>query len=604
MQETLLEYYERELSVLRQLGQEFAQAYPKVAGRLLLEPNKCEDPHVERLIQAFAFLAARVHLKIDDEFPQITDALLGMLYPHYLAPIPSMSIVEFVLDPEQGKLTSGYVLPSGTQLYSRPIDGTQCRFRTCYSTTLWPITLTSVKVQPADRALPGGKPGAIMKLELHAQGGLTFNDLQVDQLRFYLSGEASPAYALYELLVNHTVEVRCRAVGGKPGEKPIVLSVGCLRPVGFGMEEGVLPYPPQALLGYRLLHEYFTFPQKFLFVELGGLQKAVKAGMGSKLEIEILLDQPPRADYIPTAETFRLGCTPVVNLFTQQAEPIRLDQTQHEYRVIPEVRRPLANEIYSIDAVSLLSGDKATVRPVQPIYSLKHTREAREQSAFWYQTRRPSDRKGDAGSEVYLSLVDLEMDPTLPAGDTLMVSTTCTNRGLTGRMVVDDVRGDFELEKAAPVARIRALVKPTQPLQPPLGGEKQWRLISHLSLNYLSLGEGSPQALQEILRLYDFSDSSVVHQQIEGIRAVSSRRVTRRPTSLGWNGFCRGMEVTIEFDENKYVGSSVYLFASVLENFLGLYASLNSFTQCVARTQQRERPLKQWPPRAGEQILI
>jgi type VI secretion system protein ImpG len=317
-----------------------------------------------------------------------------------------------------------------------------------------------------------------------------------------------------------------------------------------------------------------------------------------------MLDQPPRSDYIPTTETFRLGCTPVVNLFTQQAEPIRLDQTQHEYRVVPEVRRPLANEIYSIDAVSLVSGDKGTVRPVHPIYSLKHTRVDLDQSAFWYHTRRPSDRKADEGTEVYVSLVDLALDPTVPAGDTLILSTTCTNRGLTSRLAVDDPRGDFELEKAAPVARIRALVKPTQPLQPPLGGETQWRLISHLSLNYLSLGEGSPQALQEILRLYDFSDSSVVHQQIEGITRVSSRRVTRRPASMGWNGFCRGMEVTIEFDENKYVGSSVYLFASVLENFFGLYASLNSFTQCVARTQQRERPLKQWPPRAGEQVLI
>lgn len=471
MQDTLLKYYERELSVLRQLGQEFAQSYPKVAGRLLLEPNKCEDPHVERLIQAFAFLAARVHLKIDDEFPEITDALLGMLYPHYLAPIPAMSVVEFVLDPEQGKLTSGYVLPAGTQLYSRPIDGTQCRFRTCYPMTLWPITLTAVKVQPAERALPGGKPGAVLKLELHSQGGLTFKDLQVDQLRFYLNGEAPLAYALYELLMNHTYEVRCRAAGGKPGEKPVVLQPGCLRPVGFGMDEGLLPYPSQALLGYRLLQEYFTFPQKFLFVELGGLQRVAKSATSNKLEIEIILDQPPRPDYMPTTENFRLGCAPVVNLFTQTAEPIRLDQTQHEYRVIPEVRRPLANEIYSIDAMSLVSGDKETVRPVQPIYSLKHTRVDREQSAFWYQTRRPSDRKGDTGTEVYVSLVDLDLDPTVPAGDTLMISTTCTNRGLPGRLAMDDPRGDFELEKAAPVARIRALVKPTQPLQPPLGGD-------------------------------------------------------------------------------------------------------------------------------------
>jgi type VI secretion system protein ImpG len=406
------------------------------------------------------------------------------------------------------------------------------------------------------------------------------------------------------MLLNRTYEVRCRPAGGRLSDKPIILPTDCLRPVGFGIDEGLLPYPPQALLGYRLLQEYFTFPQKFLFVELSGLQKAVRAGIGNKLEVEIVLSQPLRSDQVMSTDTFRLGCAPVVNLFTQPAEPIRLDQTQHEYRVIPDVRRPLANEIYSIDAVSLVAGDKETVRPVQPIYSLKHTRPDREQSAFWYQTRKPSDRKNDKGTEVYVSLVDLELNPKVPAGDTVTLSTTCTNRELPGRLSVDDPRGDFELEKAAPVARIRALVKPTKPVQPPLGGEIQWRLISHLSLNYLSLSEGGPQVLQEILRLYDFSDSSVVQQQIEGITRVSSRRVTRRPATMGWSGFCRGMEVTMEFDENKYVGSSVYLFASVLEKFLGLYASLNSFTQLVARTQQRERPIKQWPPRAGEQILI
>ena len=604
MQEALLEYYERELSILRQLGQEFSQAYPKVAGRLMLEPNKCEDPHVERLVQAFAFLAARVHLKIDDGFPETTDALLGMLYPHYLAPVPSMSVVEFVLDPEQGKLTSGYHISPGTQLYSRPIDGTQCRFRTCYPMTLWPIILASVKIQPADRALPGGRPGTLLKLELHTQSGLTFKDLQVDRLRFFLHGEAPLAYALYELLLNHAHEVRCRPVGAKADEKPIVLPAGCLRPVGFGIDEGMLPYPSHALHGYRLVQEYFTFPQKFLFVEIGDLHRVAKAVSANKLEVTIVLDQAPRSDQTINTDTFRLGCVPVVNLFTQPAEPIRLDHTQHAYRVIPDIRRPLANEIYSIDTVALVSGDKETVRPVQPIYSLKHTRPDHEQSAFWYQTRKPSDRKNDKGSEVYVSLVDLELNPKVPAGDTVTLSTTCTNRELPGRLSVDEARGDFELEKAAPVSRIRALIKPTQPMQPPLGGEIQWRLISHLSLNYLSLGEGGSQALQEILRLYDFSGSSVVQQQIEGIIKVTSRRITRRPATMGWSGFCRGMEVTMEFDENKYVGSSVYLFASVLEKFLGLYASLNSFTQLVARTQQRERPIKLWPPRGGEQILI
>jgi len=212
-----------------------------------------------------------------------------------------------------------------------------------------------------------------------------------------------------------------------------------------------------------------------------------------------------------------------------------------------------------------------------------------------------------------LSLVDFSFQPTLPPLETLTVHTTCTNRDLPGRLPFGGdtrrlpspgERGDFELEGAAPLLSIRCLKKPTETARPPLRRGAQWRLISHLSLNYLSICEGGRDALQEILKLYDFSDSAVVRQHIAGITEVTSRRAVGRPGSMPWNGFCRGMEVTIQFDEEKYVGSGVFLFASVLEKFLGLYASLNSFTQLVATTQQREEPLRQWPPRAGEQILL
>jgi type VI secretion system protein ImpG len=374
--------------------------------------------------------------------------------------------------------------------------------------------------------------------------------------------------------------------------------------VGFGTDEGLLPYPSHALLGYRLLQEYFSFPQKFLFVDLVDLQSVLRNDPSNTLEVLIVLDQTPRSDQVVTAANFRLGCTPVVNLFDQIAEPIRLDHTQHEYRVVPDVRRPLANEVYAIDEVVVTSPHDERVRPVHPIYSLKHIRPEDEQSAFWYATRKPSERKGDDGTELSLALVDMKFDPTVPAAETLTVRTTCTNRNLPSKLSINDTRGDFELERAAPIRRIRSLVKPTPSFSPPLNGQSQWRLISHLSLNYLSLADGGPKALQELLRLYDFSDSAVVRQQIEGVTNVAIQRVARRPSSMGWNGFCRGVEVTIEFDEDKYVGSGVYLFASVLEKFLGLYASLNSFTQLIARTRQREKPLKQWPPRAGEQILL
>lgn len=605
MQESLLEYYERELTVIRRLAREFAEAYPKVAGRLLLEPDKCEDPHVERLIEAFAFLAARVHRKIDDEFPEITRALLGILYPQYLAPVPSMSVVEFMLDPQQGTLTSGYPIASGTQLYSKPIDGAQCRFRTCYPVTLWPIHVISARFEAADAAVLGAKAAALIRVELRCQGGMSLRELQVDRLRFYLHGESQLVYPLYELLLNNVREVRVQSGKAKtawtgtasPSDQP-------LRAVGFGKDEGMLPYPSHALLGYRLLQEYFTFPQKFLFIDLVGLEQVGREGASDRLEVQILLDRAPRSDQSISADTFRLGCAPVVNLFEQIAEPIRLDHVQHEYLVIPDVRWPRANEVYAITGVTLTSPQVDAVRRVQPIYSAQETRIGEGASAFWYATRKPSERKGDGGTDMYLCLVDSKLDPTLPAAETLNITTTCTNRDLPETLPVDDRRGDFELEGAAPVSRIRSLVKPTPMLRPPLSGETQWRLISHLSLNYLSLGMEGPEALQEILRLYDFTDSTVVRQQIAGITNVSCSNVMRRPPSMGWHGFCRGLEVAIEFDEDKYIGSGVFLFASVLERVLALYASVNSFTQLVAKSQQRERPIKQWPPRSGDQLLV
>ncbi len=604
MEESLLEYYERELSILRQHGQEFAQAYPKVASRLLLEPGKCEDPHVERLIQAVAFLAARIHRKIDDEFPEITDALLGLLYPHYLAPIPSMSVAEFTLDPEQGKVTTGYELPRHTLLYSQPIDGTQCRFRTGYPVTLWPVTVASARFDLPDRVATRSKALGLIRLELRTQGGVPFRELELDRLRFYLDGEGQSVHALYELLVNKTREIWIRPAGSKPGQQPVVLPASCLQPVGFDGEEGLLPYPPHAFMGYRLLQEYFTFPQKFLFVDLTGFPNAAQIDLGDKAEVLIFLDQAPRVDHVITQDNFKLGCTPIVNLFPQVAEPVRLDHTQHEYRVIPDVRRQQAYEIYGITDAVLTAADSHTVHDVQPLYSVRHGGSDEPPLAYWYAVRRLAERKGDKGTELFVSLVDLDVKPALPPVETLTLRTLCTNRDLPRRLSADEVGGEFELEGAAPVSRIRSLVKPTDPVRPPLSGERQWRLISHLSLSYLSLASGGPEALQEILGLYDFSGSAVVRQHIAGIMGVGSRRVVRRPTVMGWHGFCRGMEITLQFDEDKYVGSGVFLFASVLERFLGLHATLNSFTQLIATSRQRDKPIKRWPPRAGEQVLL
>lgn len=604
MADDILPYYERELTFIRQMAGEFAAKYPKIASRLLLETDRSEDPHVERLVQAFAFLAARVHHKIDDEYPEISESLLNVLYPHYLSPIPSMSIVQFVLDPEQGKLASGYKIERGAALYSQPVNGSPCRFRTCYPVALWPVEVASAHLDSLDglRDFPRTAV-SVVKLNLHCLGGAKLSELELDSLRFFLHGETPLVHAIYEALCNNSCGVQLRDPH-KKGAAPIILSKACLQPVGFGPDEGILPYGPRSFLGYRLLQEYFSFPDKFLFIDLLELDRAASAGAGDQLEILIFLDRMPKFEQPVTKDTFRLGCAPVVNLFEQIAEPIRLNHAQTEYRVIADVRRQNATEVYSVDSAVSVSPHLEEAQEFQPFYSVKHAVGREQQKAFWYTTRRPAARKGDTGTEVYISLVDLNFRPTLPAVETLTLHTTCTNRDLPGKLPFAGEQGNFLLAGAAPLTRIRCLKKPTETLRPALRRGTQWRLISHLSLNYLSLCEGGREALQEILKLYDLSDSSATRQQIAGITRMSSRQVIGRPVSMPWNGFCRGLEVTMEFDEEKYVGSGVFLFASVLEKFLGLYTSLNSFTQLIATSQQREQPLKRWPPRAGEQILL
>jgi type VI secretion system protein ImpG len=624
MRDELLGYYERELGYLRQRGAEFAEKYPKIAGRLLLEPDKCEDPHVERMIEAFAFLAGRVHLKIDDEFPEITESLLNVLYPHYLAPIPSMAIAQFSLDAQQGKLTTGYHIERQTVLYSRAVQGTPCRFRTCYPVTLWPIEISEVSLASKDPLDRQGKwSQAVLKINLRCLNNTGLAELtsgenqaqRISSLRFYLNGEPQLVYPLYEMLFNNVTAVELRPLQSarRKGElprspSPILLPVTALKSVGFAADEGMLPYTARSFTGYRLLTEYFAFPEKFLFFDVAGLDKAGLAGFGEEFEILIHLREVTPPHSAVDRNTLQLGCAPIVNLFEKIAEPIHLTHRQNEYRVIADVHRQLATEIYSVDSLTTTDPYLQQSRQFQPFYSLRHTYDRQQERAFWYATRRPSQRSEDPGTEVYLSLVDLDLNPQVPAVETMTVHATCTNRDLPAKLPFGDRDGDFEVESVAPLGRVRALKKPTATLRPALKHAAQWRLISHLSLNHLSIvggeGEASPEALREILLLYDFMDSSATRKQIAGLTAVSSRRVVRQTGSRIGSGFVRGLETTIEFDEEQFVGGGLFLFACVLESFLGLYSSLNSFSQLVAKVKQREGILKRWQPRTGEQIIL
>ena len=630
MRDELLGYYERELIFLRRMGAEFARKYPKVAARLLLDEEKIEDPHVERMIESFAFLTGRVSLKLDDQFPEITESFLNVLYPHYLAPIPSMAIAQFGFGSPSDKITNIQKIARRARLYSRPVDGTPCRFRTCDDVYLLPFEVLSAGLEsnaPADAR--GKMADAYIRIGLRCFGNASLSEMKVGEtgkppefLRFYLNGDPQLVFPLYELIFNHcsAVEFRAKEI---PADKltltssifnyqmnlpkPVILPADAIKQVGFEESQGMLPYSKRSFAGYRLLTEYFSFPYKFLFFDVYGLDQAIASKFAAQFEIFIHLKNitPPRAPV--TADTFRLGCAPIINLFAQTSDPIYLSQQKYEYHVIPDVQRQATTEVYSIDEVNTTDPRTSVTKTFSPFYSLRHAYGEQMEKVFWYANRRQSQRAEDDGTEIFLSLVDMNFNPRVPAAEVITLKTTCTNRDLPARLAFGGRENDFEVEGIALLSRVRCLTKPTETIRPPQRRAAQWRLISHLSLNQLSLVEnenGVPEALQEILQLYNFNDSAATRKQILGITKIESRKVVRQIGQRTGAGFVRGMETTIEFDEEQFVGSGLYLFACVLEKFFGLYVSLNSFSQIVVTTKQREGIVKRFPPRAGEQVLI
>jgi type VI secretion system protein ImpG len=614
VRDELLEYYERELRYLHGMGAEFADKYPGIASRLDLGKDGSEDPHVERMLEAFAFLAARVHLRIDDDFPEITESLLEVLYPHYVQPIPAMSVVEFHVDPQQGKLSTGFTVPASSLLYSKPVDGVPCKFRTSFDTTMWPLNVadaqwtTPVRLKPALRS---AGTVAVCRLELACEADVRFDSLDgLQSLRFYLTGDGSTAHTLYELLFNNCTEILIRDPEDSQKKPPLRLPPEALRPMGFKDDEAILPYPRRSFTGYRVLQEYFAFPEKFFFVELSGLKQLAAEGFGSRAEILFVISRFERNDRQQAleqdvnAKSFRLNCSPIVNLFPHSAEGIHVDQTRYEYPVVPDPRRRNSLEIFSVDSVFSSNPRSQEIVHFQPMYSYRHPTRSASDQAFWKTSRRPSGRKNDNGTEIWISLADATGKTARPGVETLTVQCTCSNRDLPSRLPFGNEAGDFEIEGASVVKRIVTLRKPTATLRSPVGKGRLWRLISHLSLNYLSLVEEGREAFQELLRIYNFANSAFLEGQINGITALSSRRQFARVVSEYGINFARGTRVEIELDEELFVGGGVYLFAAVLEYFLGLYVSMNSFSQLSIRTRQRREVLKEWPPRAGHRILL
>ncbi len=606
----LLPYYNRELAYIRRQASEFAKANPKVAGRLRMSPDAIEDPHVSRLIESFAFLNARIRHKLDDDFPELTNALLEALYPHYLAPVPAMAIVQLQAS---DSLNNSSTINKGTLIETKPINGEPVRFQTCYKTTLYPVKVTQAQLYNHRRIAPqvsndlGVK--SVLRLTLNTfDKDNSFREIAPGKLRFYLNGQSQQMYALYELLFSNIIQI---GIAESPEDKKAwFLPAKNLQAVGFAAEQGMLPYTGRSFLGYRLLTEFFAFPEKFLFFEIEGLTEKNLKHMGNTLELFFYLksfnkDLEP---YI-TPDNFSLGCTPVVNLFKHRAEPIAVKHTEPEYRIIPDVRRPRSFEVYTVENITAVnsSGDQ---KSFTPFYGNRHGHKTDQENRYWYTSRRPAethDGEPDNGTELFLSLVDLDFKTSAPTGWAIDIETLCCNRDLPKVLPFggDEPYLQFT-DISAPVKKIKCLTPPTATHRVRGQEQGQWRLISHLTLNHLSLTDDKEgaESLREILRLYDFADSDETHAMIESIINISSNKVVARDPSGNLNGFCQGQEVVIEFDEDRFSGSSVFLFASILERFVAMYASVNAFTKLKAVTKNQRKVIHTWPARIGDKVLL
>ena len=607
------DYFLRELEALRLEGAAFAARNPGLAGALDISADGTADPHVERLIEAFAFLTGRIQRNLDHQLPRLASALLDALYPHLTAPIPSLAVAELRVDPARARAAHGFRVPRGAELTAETDTGAVLRFRTTFEVELWPIRIDAVdRPDPAQLAFLDGRSDvrAVLRLRLAALGGERFADLAPGKLRLRLAAPLAMATVLYETLSTRTREIWALdpVAGGAPvpladrADGPARrLTKAAVVPVGFAPEEAALPHPPTAHHGHRLIQEYFTFPDKFLFLDITGLDAAAGAAEGGWLDLALVIDAAP--DELAAAEggNLRLGAVPIVNLFSRVSEPIRIDHARIEQLVAPDARLERSTEIHSIRRVTLARVEPGADNRLAPFFGFADA-ETGDEAVGWIARRAPCRRPDMQGSDIFIAFRDKGFAPAGPGADVAFAHLTCTNRGLAEQLPAGARLG---LEQDAPVEAIVCTSRPTPQADPPAAGADLWRLIAHLSANQLAFADG-PEALAALrahLGIYCGPGARSAHRQIEGLRGLATRRTARRVGDDAWRGFCRGVELTATLDEAHFVGASGYLFGAVLARFLAVHAAPSVFTELVLQSVQREGEWRRWPPLLGETVL-
>ncbi|MDQ2736529.1 MAG: type VI secretion system baseplate subunit TssF [Pseudomonadota bacterium] len=617
MDPRLLRYYNQELRYLREMGGEFAREFPKIASRLGMDSLEVSDPYVERLLEGCAFLAARVQLKQDAEFPRLSQRLLELLYPGLLAPLPSMMVVlvkPMRVDPN---LIKAPRIARDTPLFAAPPSHTRtrCEYRTAQTLQLTPLETESAEYfrNVADLGLSSfalpERPRAGVRVRLRLPEGVALTTLETDDLRFFIGGQPDVAKRLHELLATALLGV----LVGTPGrpETRRLIAAEQLQPVGFEDADAMLPQQLRMMSGLRLLQEYFAFPQRFLFFDLAGLQTVLSGLAGSSLELLFLFSRPGLdLDGLIEAANFSLHCVPAINLFAKRADRIELDDGSHEFHVVPERTAPLDYEVYDVLSASGFD-DQGQERVFLPLFAPDHSPSTqlpayysiwREPRLLSEQSRREGPRSGYIGSEVFVSLVDTEDTPIAHTLRQLSVQTRCTNRDLPLFFATAGVASQFTLEAGVPVQGVQAVAGPSRPYSALREGGVAWRMINLLALNYLSLldsggGDGA-LALRDLLSRLPMAAEPVQRRMIDSIQKVSARPVVRRHPIAGPIAFSRGLRIELTMDELGHEGGSAVLFASVLHQFFSRHASINSHVETVLFSLTRGE-LMRWRPKLG-----
>ena len=610
MSDSLLAFYNRELAALRRLAGEFAMRNPKVAARLRVAADgTVDDPHVERLLEGTAFLAGRVQQRLEDSLPEITDALLELLSPHLLAPVPSMTTLR--LAPKKEAMGPA-VVPRGTPVETEPVRGEVLRYVTCHDVTVWPLRVEAVRLMGLPLAAPANPraAGAASCLRVTLRSGvddLSFAAMGLDRLRLHLRGSHHVAGGLYELLATSCMGVAL--ADGTNDPSPTLLPPTKLQMVGYERQEAALPWPQRAFDGHRLLTEYFIHPEKFYYVELEGVEARSLLHQGNKLEVFFYLGRSAGAlERMVTADNIGLHCTPAVNLFPHRCEPVALDGTQSDWLVIPDVRRPAALELYSVESVreSRPDGARRAVLPFQRL-SRVGTPDAEEAPMQWLAKRGPAPAPL-TGTETRLALRDPNFRPEAPADGVLTIEGLCLNRDLPELLPFGGGQPRLRIAEPSVPAELETecLTAPTPTVRPPLLEAGAWRLVSHLALNHLSVmgGEQAAVALREILRLHDRRDTVETRRAIAGLLEVQAVPGLARIPGHRPGVFARGLDVTLTFDPEAWQGGGLYGLAAVLERFLALQVSVNGFVRTRAVLRGTKAPVASWPPRSGTRVLL